>query len=92
MNVGRREAVQADDLQRLLVERGLSPGDMGRVHVRDRMTFVSVRKEAVDRAVAALSGQVIGGRTVLAERARGGGGGGGAAGGAGSRVGTSSAA
>jgi hypothetical protein len=35
------------------------------------MSFVRVRKTAFDRAVAALSGQVIGGRTVIAELARG---------------------
>ena len=41
------------------------------IRVRDRMSFVSVKKEAFERAVAALSGQVLGGRTVVAELARG---------------------
>jgi hypothetical protein len=34
------------------------------------MTFIAVRKTVLDRAVSALSGQVIGGRTVTAELAR----------------------
>ena len=35
------------------------------------MSYVSVRKSAFERAVEALTGQVIGGRTVVAELARG---------------------
>ena len=38
------------------------------------MSFISVKKEAFERAVAALTGQVMGGRTVVAELARGRGG------------------
>jgi hypothetical protein len=34
------------------------------------MSFIAVRKAVLERAVAALSGQVIGGRTVMAELAR----------------------
>lgn len=34
------------------------------------MSYVGVKKEAFDRAVLALAGQVIGGRTVVAERAK----------------------
>jgi hypothetical protein len=44
---------------------------MGGIRVRDRMTFISVKREALDRVTAALAGQVIGGRTVVAELARG---------------------
>jgi hypothetical protein len=71
VNVGTREGVRAHDLQQLLSERGVASSDLGGVRVRDRMSFVRVRRGAFDRAVAALSGQVIAGRTVVAELARG---------------------
>jgi ATP-dependent RNA helicase DeaD len=70
VNIGRREGVRATDLQRLLAEKGLAEEETGRIRVRDRMSYVNVRKEALGRAVAALAGQVIGGRTVVAELAR----------------------
>jgi ATP-dependent RNA helicase DeaD len=71
VNIGRREGLRPTDLQRLFAEKGLSAQETGRIRVRDRVTYVSVRKEAFDRAIAALAGQVIGGRTVVAELARG---------------------
>lgn len=71
VNVGTREGVRAPDLHRILGERGIGADDVAAIRVRDRMTFVRVRQASFDRAVAALSGQVIGGRTVVAELARG---------------------
>jgi len=71
LNVGRREGVKAEDLQKLLSDRGVAPDTLSDIRVRDRMTFMRVRAELFDRAVEALSGQVIGGRTVVAELARG---------------------
>jgi ATP-dependent RNA helicase DeaD len=71
VNVGKREGLTPGELQRLLAEKGLSEDEAGRVRIRDRMSFVTVKKEAFDRAMAALNGQVIGGRTVVAELARG---------------------
>jgi ATP-dependent RNA helicase DeaD len=71
VNVGRREGVRPSDLQQLLADKGIAPEDTARIRVRDRMTFVSVKKEIFDRVVAALSGEVIGGRKVVAELARG---------------------
>ena len=71
VNVGKREGVRAHDLQKLLADSGIGNDDAGRIRVRDRMTFIAVRKEILDRAVAALTGQVFGGRTVVAELARG---------------------
>ncbi len=59
------------DLQKILIEAGIAHEDMTDVRVRDRMAFVRVRKEVFDRAVTALAGRVIGGRTVVAELARG---------------------
>ncbi|MBV9949870.1 MAG: DbpA RNA binding domain-containing protein, partial [Myxococcales bacterium] len=70
VNIGRREGVGPGDLQRLLLERGLSADDTGKIRVRDRMSYVRVRKDVFERAVEALAGQVIGGRTVIAELAR----------------------
>jgi len=71
VNVGKREGVRPSDLQKLFADKGLAPEDTTRIRVRDRMTFVSVRKEIFDQAVAALAGEVIGGRKVVAELARG---------------------
>jgi ATP-dependent RNA helicase DeaD len=70
VNVGKREGLRPSDLQKLLSDRGLGSQEMGTIRIRERMSFVSVKREAIDRAVAAVSGQVIGGRTVLAELAR----------------------
>jgi ATP-dependent RNA helicase DeaD len=71
VNVGTREGVRASDLQRLLTDQGIPLDEVGGIRVRDRMSFVRIRRTLLDRAVAALSGQVIGGRTVVAELARG---------------------
>jgi ATP-dependent RNA helicase DeaD len=70
VNVGTREGLKAADLQALLSGAGIPAEDTGPVRLRDRMAFVGVRRESFDRAIDALSGQVIGGRTVVAERAR----------------------
>jgi ATP-dependent RNA helicase DeaD len=71
INVGKREGLSSGDLLKLLTEKGISEAEAGRVRVRDRMSFITVKKEAFERVVAALSGQLVGGRTVIAELARG---------------------
>jgi ATP-dependent RNA helicase DeaD len=71
VNVGKREGARPSDFQRLLTEKGLSSDEVGQIRVRERMSYLHVRKNAFDRAVAALSGQVLGGRTIVAELARG---------------------
>jgi len=71
VNVGKREGLRPSDVQAMLTDRGIAAEDTGRIRVRDRMTYVWVRKEALDRAVAALTGQVVSGRSVVAELARG---------------------
>jgi hypothetical protein len=63
--------VTTEDLRKLFSVRGIAPDTLSDIRVRDRMTFLRVRKEVFDQAVTALSGQVIGGRTVVAELARG---------------------
>jgi ATP-dependent RNA helicase DeaD len=71
VNVGKRENLRTSDLEQLLISRGVGLDGVGRIRIRDRNTFISVKKEAADTITAALSGQVVGGRTVVAEVARG---------------------
>ena len=55
----------------MLAEARRDPqSETGNIRVRDRITFVTVKKELAERAIQALAGQVIGGRTVVAEPAR----------------------
>jgi ATP-dependent RNA helicase DeaD len=71
VNVGKRDGVNPADLQKLLFDVGIAVDPAQAIRMRDRMSFVRVSKENFDGAVAALSGQVLGGRTVVAELARG---------------------
>jgi ATP-dependent RNA helicase DeaD len=71
LNVGRRDGLRAEDVQRLLVERaGLSESDIGHIRLRDRITFVGIKKEHAERAIKSIVGAVVGDRTVNAEPAR----------------------
>ena len=71
LNVGRRDGLRAEDVQRLLIDKaGLTEADVGHIRLRDRITFVGIRKEHSDRAIKALIGVVVGDRTVNAEPAR----------------------
>jgi ATP-dependent RNA helicase DeaD len=71
VDVGRREGVRPADLQRVLRDRGnISRRETGRIRVRDKHTFVSVRREVFDRALEALTGVDFAGRTSKAEAAR----------------------
>lgn len=70
VSVGRREGARPQDLERILEQGGVALSDVGRIRVRDRNAFVSVKKELVDRAVAIFAGQVVGGRTIVAEPAK----------------------
>jgi len=71
LNVGRRDGLRAEDVQRLLIDKaGLTESDVGHIRLRDRITFVGIRKEHSDRAIKALIGVVVGDRTVNAEPAR----------------------
>src|SRR5450432_1451728 len=71
VNVGKRDGVNPADLQKLLLDAGIAVDPAQAIRMRDRMSFVRVSKENFDGAVAALSGHVLGGRTVVAELARG---------------------
>jgi ATP-dependent RNA helicase DeaD len=71
VSVGRHDGVTADDLQRVLTEMAQIPAsDTGRIRVRDRNAFVSVKREMLDRALAALNGAAIAGKVVQAELAK----------------------
>ena len=71
VNVGRREGARAADFLRLLTERaGIDKLSVRRIRVRERNAFVSVRKDDVAKAVAALTGATIAGKIAAAELAR----------------------
>jgi ATP-dependent RNA helicase DeaD len=71
LNVGRRDGARAQDLQQVLTDvAGIARHDTGRIRIRDRVSFVSVRTDDMTKAIAALAGRVIGGRTVVAEPAK----------------------
>jgi ATP-dependent RNA helicase DeaD len=54
--VGRREGVRAGEVARLLRDVGqLAKSDVGRIHVRDRVTLVSVRAEKLDELLEVLA-------------------------------------
>ncbi len=70
VNIGRRDGAREEDLIRLLREGGLGETDTGRVRMRDRNSFVSVRSHMIEAAVIALAGKSIAGRILVAELAR----------------------
>ena len=71
VNIGRREGARAADFLRLLTERaGIDKLSIRRIRVRERNAFVSVRKDDVVKAVAALTGATIAGKIASAELAR----------------------
>jgi ATP-dependent RNA helicase DeaD len=63
IGVGRRDGVRAQDIARTLCEvAGLANEHIQRIRVRDRHTFVTVRKDDADRAIASLHRTTIAGR------------------------------
>jgi len=70
VNVGRRDGARASDLQGMLEAAGLSKDEIGPIRVRDRNSFVSVRREAAERGIAAFTGKTVGSRGLIAEIAR----------------------
>lgn len=67
VNVGRRDGVRSGDLERLCQGAGIQ---VDRIIVRDRASFLKVPRAALERVTQALSGQSLGGRTIVAELAR----------------------
>src|SRR5262249_2990833 len=71
VNIGRQDGVTASDLQRVLTETAeISRADTGRIRVRDRSSFVSVKRDHLTKALAALNGRSFSGKVAQAEPAR----------------------
>jgi len=71
VNLGRRDGVSASDFQRVLTDVAeISRAETGKIRVRDRSSFVSVKRELLDKAVAALNGATFSGKVAQAQPAR----------------------
>jgi ATP-dependent RNA helicase DeaD len=71
VNIGRQDGVTAADLQRVLTETAeISRAETGRIRVRDRSSFVSVKRELLTKALTALNGASFSGKACQAEPAR----------------------
>jgi hypothetical protein len=58
-------------LQRVLTEFAeIARAETGRIRVRDRSSFVSVKRELLSKALAALNGRSFSGKVCQAEPAR----------------------
>jgi hypothetical protein len=68
--VGRRDRVSEDALMELLSKGDVPPDQVLGIRVRDRMTFLTVKRDFADRSTLALAGHELGGRTLVAELAR----------------------
>jgi ATP-dependent RNA helicase DeaD len=69
VNVGKKDGAQPSDFQALLDQRGVGEAT-DYVHVRHRHSFVGVRRDSLEQAIAALNGATIAGKQALAEAAR----------------------
>ena len=55
LNVGRRDGLRPGDVHKLLVDVAhIDEGDHGRIRMRERITFVSVRPELLDKVLVCL--------------------------------------
>jgi ATP-dependent RNA helicase DeaD len=71
VNLGHRDGVSASDFQRVLTELAhISRAETGRIRIRDRSSFVSVKRELLEKAVTVLNGANILGKVAQAEPAR----------------------
>ena len=70
VNVGRRSGARLDDFVAALGLGGVAESDTEYIHVRYHHSFVGVRRDAFERALDALNGATIGGKTAVAEPAR----------------------
>ncbi len=71
VNVGRKDGVRPGDFVGVLAEApSITREDIGRIRIRDKHTFVAVRSEIIDQAIAALQGRAFGDRVANAERAK----------------------
>jgi ATP-dependent RNA helicase DeaD len=71
VNVGRKDGAKASDFYSVLESKsGITIDDTDYVNVRQRHTFIGLKKELVSRALDALNGAVIAGREAAAEPSR----------------------
>jgi DbpA RNA binding domain len=71
VNLGRRDGVNASDFQRVLTDvASISRAETGKIRVRDRSSFVSVKREFLEKALAALNGATFSGKVAQAQPAR----------------------
>jgi len=72
VNVGRRDALKASELGRLLRDRtGLKRKEIGRIRVRDKHSLVDVPEERAQEVIESMAGAVLGNRELQLELARG---------------------
>jgi ATP-dependent RNA helicase DeaD len=70
LNVGKRDKLRRDELDRMLAEAGLHAERVLAVRLLDRHTFVDVSGAEVDEILGRLSQRSVGRRKVVAERAK----------------------
>jgi ATP-dependent RNA helicase DeaD len=71
LNLGKRDGLRVPEVVDLLREScELTRGQIGRVRVRDRYTFVDVPEGRLDTIIATLNGQVIHDKPLAPERAK----------------------
>ncbi|NLE87886.1 MAG: DEAD/DEAH box helicase [Myxococcales bacterium] len=70
VNLGRKHGLRREDVSEVLEEQGFDEEDVVFVKVRERHTFVGVPADLEKRALLALDGALIRGKTAQAERAR----------------------
>ena len=69
--MGRTDGARASDFYQLLEERaGLGRDATSYVRVRQRNTFVGIRREHLTKTIEALNGASIAGKEAVAEQAR----------------------
>ena len=70
VSIGRRDGARPSDIQTILEQSGLLAEQTDYIRVRQRNTFVGVKTEYLEKAVAALNGAAIAGKPAFAEPAR----------------------
>jgi ATP-dependent RNA helicase DeaD len=70
VNVGRQDGASADEIRELLEQGGVAATDIRRIAVRFRNSFIQVPTATLSQALAALNGQTLHDRAVVAEESR----------------------
>jgi ATP-dependent RNA helicase DeaD len=71
VNIGRKDGAKASDFYAVLQDRaGVTIDDTDYVNVRQRHTFIGIRRDLAERALGALNGATIAGKEASAEPSR----------------------